>query len=59
MRQKISIDQLQVGLYLEVDVSETVKGSAKQNVKLLAKGMLITTGSQAYSSQEPARHSLP
>lgn len=46
MKKKIDIDQLKVGMYMEVDVKEAAKGSATKNVKLLGKGVLITSVNQ-------------
>ena len=46
MKKKININQLTVGMYMEVDVKEAAKGSATQNVKLLGKGVLITSENQ-------------
>ena len=47
MMKKIGIDQLEVGMYLEASVKESVaKGASKQNVLLLGKGVLITSANQ-------------
>lgn len=48
MKKKISIDQLEVGMFMEADVKESAggKGSSKKNVLLLGKGMLITSKNQ-------------
>ena len=46
MKKRIGIDQLKVGMYMEADVKEGVKGSAAKNVKLLGKGVLITSENQ-------------
>ncbi len=45
-KKKISIDSLQVGMFMEADVKEGAKGSSSKNVLLLGKGMLITTENQ-------------
>jgi len=44
-KKKININQLKVGMYMEADVKEGAKGS-KSNVKLLGKGVLITSENQ-------------
>ena len=44
-KKKINIDQLKVGMYMEADVKEGAKGSSN-NVKLLGKGVLITSENQ-------------
>ena len=47
MKKKIGIDQLEVGMYMEAGVEESVaKGASKQNVLLLGKGVLITSANQ-------------
>lgn len=45
-KKKINIDQLKVGMYMEADIKEAVKGSASKNLKLLGKGVLITSENQ-------------
>ena len=48
-KKKISIDQLQVGMFMEADVRDAAKGgksSGKKKVLLLGKGMLITADNQ-------------
>ena len=48
-KKKISIDQLQVGMFMEADVRDAAKGgksSGKKKVLLLGKGMLITSDNQ-------------
>ncbi|MDA0709708.1 MAG: DUF3391 domain-containing protein [bacterium] len=45
-KKNISIDQLQVGMYMEADIQESVKGSSVKNLKLLGKGVLITSANQ-------------
>ena len=45
-KKKISIDSLEVGMFMEADVRDAAKGSDTKNVLLLGKGMLITSGNQ-------------
>lgn len=45
-KKNINIDQLKVGMYMEADIKEAVKGSASANLKLLGKGVLITSENQ-------------
>jgi hypothetical protein len=45
-KKKINIDQLKVGMYMEADIQESVKGSSNKNLKLLGKGVLITSANQ-------------
>ncbi|MGA1197667.1 MAG: DUF3391 domain-containing protein, partial [Candidatus Latescibacterota bacterium] len=45
-KKKINIDQLKVGMYMEADIKEAVKGSSSANLKLLGKGVLITSENQ-------------
>lgn len=42
-KKNISIDDLEVGMFMEADVREGAKGSVSKNVLLLGKGMLITS----------------
>jgi HD-GYP domain-containing protein (c-di-GMP phosphodiesterase class II) len=45
-KKKISIDSLQVGMFMEADVRDAAKGKDTKNVLLLGKGMLITSDNQ-------------
>ena len=45
-KKKVSIDSLEVGMFMEADVQDGVKGSSKKNVLLLGKGMLVTSANQ-------------
>jgi len=45
-QKKISVGQLKIGMYMEADVQEGVKGSSSKNVKLVGKGFLITSENQ-------------
>jgi len=45
-KKRISIDDLEIGMFMEADVRESAKGSATKNVLLLGKGMLITSETQ-------------
>ena len=49
-KKRISIDELQVGMFMEADVRESVSGAAAKNVLLLGKGMLITSATTASTS---------
>jgi len=44
-KKKVSIDSLEVGMYMEADVQDGV-GSSRENVLLLGKGMLVTSANQ-------------
>ncbi len=45
-KKKISLDKLEVGMFMEADIKEGAGGSSKKNVLLLGKGMLVTSGNQ-------------
>ncbi|MDP6779214.1 MAG: DUF3391 domain-containing protein [Candidatus Latescibacteria bacterium] len=45
-KKKISMDQLEVGMFMEADIKEGAKGSGSKNVLLLGKGVLITSANQ-------------
>ena len=45
-KKKISMDQLEVGMFMEADIKEGAKGASSKNVLLLGKGVLITSANQ-------------
>lgn len=45
-KKKISLEKLEVGMFMEADIKEGAGGSSKKNVLLLGKGMLVTSGNQ-------------
>jgi putative nucleotidyltransferase with HDIG domain len=56
-KKKISIDKIEIGMFIEADVRDAVKGkgatpSSGKNVLLLGKGMLVTSQNQVKRLKE-------
>lgn len=56
-KKKISIDNIEIGMFIEADVRDAAKGkgataSSGKNVLLLGKGMLVTSQNQVRRLKE-------